>query len=314
MLAPSEYSVVSGARNRDREGRVFVNEGMSTEFHTSSLRPGLLASVALPSAALAGGVGAYLRNRVQRAQVFVPTLYPHGFWDPGSHGLPVADEWFETEDGVKLHAWWIRSRRPRGTVLYCHGNNGNITHRIGVLEQLWHMRLNVFAFDYRGYGRSEGEPSEEGLYRDVRAALDHLSGNLGQQPDSILLFGHSLGGAVAIDGALNRPVAGLVVQSSFTHIRDMTRALFPRLPLHLVARNQFRSVDKVGRLEMPKLFIHGTDDPTVPHRLGRRLFDAAVEPKEWFEIPRAGHNDVFRTGGMRYLWRLQRFARRVFRG
>lgn len=283
---------------------------MSTEVQLSSPWPARLACVALPSVAVVGSVGAYFRNRLQHSRLFVPSLYPHGVWDRGSHGLPVEDEWFETEDKVKLHAWWIRSERARGTVLYCHGNNGNITHRIGVLEQLWRMRLNVFAFDYRGYGRSEGEPSEEGLFRDVRGALDHLSGNLNQSSDSILLFGHSLGGAVAIDGALHRPVAGLVVQSSFTHIRDMTRALFPRLPLHWVARNQFKSIDKVGRLEIPKLFIHGTDDPTVPHRLGRRLFGAAAAPKEWFEVPRAGHNDVYRAGGVRYLWRLYRFTRR----
>ena len=169
--------------------------------------------------------------------------------------------------------------------------------------------MNVFAFDYRGYGRSEGEPSEDGLFRDVRAAYDQLTGPLCQLPGSVVLFGHSLGGAVAIDAALHREVAGLVVQSSFTQMRDMARTVMPWGPLGFIARNEFRSIAKVGLIEAPKLFIHGTDDPTVPLEMGRRLFEAAADPKDWYEIARGGHNDVYRQGGLRYFWRLQRFFR-----
>jgi fermentation-respiration switch protein FrsA (DUF1100 family) len=283
---------------------------VATESRSGSL-VGLLGRLALPSAAMAaGGVGAVLRNRFQHARLFAPVRYPDGIWHPQVYGLPAEDRWFETEDGVELHAWWIPHEKPRGAVLYCHGNNGNITHRIGALLELRRMKMSVFAFDYRGYGRSAGQPSEAGLFADVRAAWAHLTGSLGVPPDRVLLFGHSLGGAVAIDAAQHREVAGLVVQSSFTHVRDMTRVLFPRTPLHLVARNQFRSIDKVPALEMPKLFIHGSDDPTVPHGLGLRLFEAAAAPKEWYSIPRAGHNDVHRQGGFRYFWRLQRFTKR----
>ncbi|MDX1383069.1 MAG: alpha/beta hydrolase, partial [Thermoanaerobaculia bacterium] len=190
------------------------------------------------------------------------------------------------------------------------GNNGNVSHRIAALLDLRRLKLDVLAFDYRGYGRSEGEPTEDGVYRDVRAALDFLVDTLEVEPSRIILFGHSLGGAIAIEGARHTDVAGLVVQSSFTHIRDMVKVLYPGTPLYLIARNQFRSLDKVPELEMPKLFVHGGDDPTIPLVLGRRLFEHAAAPKEWFEVPRAGHNDVFRHGGMRYGWRMQRFVQR----
>ena len=131
--------------------------------------------------------------------------------------------------------------------------------------------------------------------------------------EEIILFGRSLGGAVAIDCALDRAAAGLVVESSFTQVRDMARASYPSLPLHLVARNQFRSIHKVGRLALPKLFIHGGADERVPPDLGRRLYDAAAEPKELYVVPDAGHNDIHRRGGFRYLRRLSRFRTRCLR-
>jgi hypothetical protein len=273
-----------------------------------------LRTLALPSLLLAaGGAGAYLRGRFQKSQVFSPQRYPNGVWQPAEFGVPAEDVFFETDDGVKLHAWWVPRKKARGTVLYCHGNSGNITNRIDAFAQFGRLHMNVFAFDYRGYGRSEGEPSEDGLFRDVRAAYDEVTGPLSQHPESVVLFGHSLGGAVAIDAALHRDVAGVVIQSSFTQIRDMARTVMPWGPLGLIARNEFRSIAKVGLIEVPKLFIHGADDPTVPLEMGRRLFEAAAEPKEWHEIARAGHNDVYRQGGLRYFWRLQRFFRKCLK-
>ena len=278
----------------------------SDSTRTRSLRP-----LALPSLLLAvGGVGAYLRNRFQDTQVFWPERYPHGSWQPATYGLKARDAFFLTKDGLRLHAWWIPRAKARGTVLYCHGNNGNITTRVSALLQLSGMGLNVFAFDYRGYGRSEGKPSEAGLFLDVEAAHDHLCGPLSQAASSIVLFGHSLGGAVAIEAARRREAAGLVVQSSFTQLRDIARSVVPWSPLGLIARNQFRSLSKVDSIAIPKLFVHGSDDPTVPVEMGRRLFERAAEPKEWLEVPRAGHHDLHRFGGLRYRWRLQRFFRR----
>ena len=174
-------------------------------------------------------------------------------------------------------------------------------HRIGVLSKLWSLEVNLFAFDYRGYGRSTGQPTEDGLYLDVRAAHEHLIREAGCRADEILLFGHSLGGAVAIDCALDRKVAGLVAQSTFTHIRDAARAVFPTLPIHLAARRQFRSIDKVAELEIPKLFIHGESDETVPLELGKRLYESASEPKDFYLVRRGGHNDLHLYGGRWYL-------------
>jgi pimeloyl-ACP methyl ester carboxylesterase len=273
-------------------------------------RRGLLWRAALPSLALAGGIGAldFLRSRFQHAQTFLPERYPNGIWQPQTYGVKAEDVFFRAEDGVELHAWWIPIRRARGTVLYCHGNAGNITSRIGIYRFLRKAKVNVLAFDYRGYGRSGGRPSEQGVFLDARAAWDFLTGELGEAPERIVLFGHSLGGAIAIDCAVHRSVAGLVAQSTFTDLREMARVRFPRIPLHLVARNQFRSFEKVSKLEVPKLFIHGTADETIPFQLGQRLFENAAAPKEWYAVPHAGHNDIVNYGGVRYLWRIARFA------
>lgn len=275
----------------------------------SESRKSRLWALALPTLALTGGVGAlgYLRSRLQHSRLFLPDRYPDGIWEPEAFGLEVEDVWFDSRDGTSLHGWWMPHKSARGTVLYCHGNTGSIAHRIGVFRHLQRLKVHLLAFDYRGYGRSGGSPSEAGLFQDVRAAYGHLVEALGQDPGEILLFGHSLGGAVAVDCALDCPVAGLVVQSSFTHVRDAAKAMFPTLPMHLAATRQFRSVDKVDRIGVPKLFIHGDCDETVPVELGRKLFEVASEPKELYIVRRAGHNDVHRFGGMRYLRRLSRF-------
>jgi len=281
---------------------------------TKSRRTRIL-NLALPTLALTGGVGAlgFLRSRLQHSRVFLPDRYPDGVWQPQVFGLAVEDLWFESQDGTPLHGWWIPRPSARGTLLYCHGNTGSIAHRIGVFRHLQRLKVNLLAFDYRGYGRSAGSPSEAGLFQDVRAAYEHLVNVIGQDPGKIILFGHSLGGAVAVDCALDCPAAGLVVQSSFTHIRDAAKALFPTLPLHLAATRQFRSIEKVDKIQIPKLFIHGDCDETVPVELGLKLHAAASEPKELYIIRRAGHNDVHRYGGMRYVRRLSRFRNRCLK-
>jgi pimeloyl-ACP methyl ester carboxylesterase len=273
-------------------------------------RGSLLWRAAVPSLAVAGGIGAldFLRPRFQHSQTFLPERYPTGLWQPETYGVVAKDVFFRTVDDVELHAWWIPIRRAKGTILYCHGNAGNITNRIGIYRFLRKARVNVLAFDYRGYGRSAGTPSEQGVFLDARAAWDYLTGEIGEAPERILLFGHSLGGAIAIDCAVHHQVAGLIAQSTFTDSREMARVRFPRVPLHLVARNQFRSFEKVSQLELPKLFIHGTADETIPFQVGQRLYENAAAPKQWYPVPYAGHNDVVRHGGVRYLWRLVRFA------
>jgi len=275
----------------------------------------LLAYSILPiAAAVATVAGHVLRSRFQHRFTFVPDRYPNGVWEPESHGVPAEDVWFFSEDGEELHGWWIPHPRARGTILYCHGNSGSIGQQLKVFADLRRLRVNLFVFDYRGYGRSSGEPSEQGVLRDVRAAYDTLVGPLGQPAAEILLFGHSLGGAVAIDCARDREVAGLIVQSSFTDTRHMAREIFPQLPVHLLARRMFRNVDKVGQLAMPKLFIHGSEDGTVPVAHGEGLFEAAAQPKELYLVERAGHNDVHRHGGGRYRRRVGKFRDRCLAG
>ncbi|MEM9406170.1 MAG: alpha/beta hydrolase [Acidobacteriota bacterium] len=267
-----------------------------------------LARATVPALVLAGVAG-MARHRFQHSQMFLPEKYPTGIWEPQTYGVPAEDVWFESSDGVQLHGWWIPFKRARGTVLYCHGNAGNITNRIGVYRFLRRLRLNVLTYDYRGYGRSDGAPSEKGLYLDAQAAHDFLTESVGESNERIVLFGHSLGGAVAIDLATQREAAGLVVQSSFTDLREMAKVRFRSLPMHLITRNHFRSLSKVPTIDIPKLFIHGTQDETIPFAVGQSLYEAAAEPKEWFPIEHAGHNDVYRFGGVRYLWKLVRFCR-----
>lgn len=268
-----------------------------------------LLAYSLPSVAAALGVGAghLLRSRLERRHTFLPGRYPSGVWDPQRYGLPAEDVWFFAADGEELHGWWIPHPKARGTVLYCHGNSGSIGEQVLVLAELRKLKMNVFAFDYRGYGRSAGRPSRAGVLMDARAAHDQLTGALEQTPESVLLFGHSLGGAIAIDCAVHRRVAGLIVQSSFVDTRQMARELYPRVPMHWIARRHFRSIDKVASLDLPKLFVHGDADGTVPLSHGQRLFEAASDPKELFIVPRAGHNDVHRHGGSKYTRRLARF-------
>lgn len=263
----------------------------------------------LPSLALAGTVGMLelLRNRFQHNHTFFPSKYPTGVWDPSVYGLGVDDVWFESEDGTALHGWWMTHPKATATVVFCHGNSGSIGDLVGLYPKLLRLKINLFVFDYRGYGRSAGQPSEAGLFSDVRAALDFVNGEKGVDWPEIVLFGHSLGGAVATDGALHRPVAGLVVQASFTQTKDMARIVYPNLPVHVFTRNQFRSIEKVTQLAMPKLFIHGTEDGTIPFEIGERLYAAAAEPKAWYEVPRAGHNDLERHGRVCYFRRLRRF-------
>jgi fermentation-respiration switch protein FrsA (DUF1100 family) len=267
----------------------------------------------LPLVAAAGAFGALevARSRFQHRRLFAPQRYPEGTWQPRSRGLAVEDCWFKTSEGHRLHGWWLphphHDPQSQATILYCHGNSGSLGLGIDVLQHFRALRTNLFAFDYRGYGRSDGKPSETGLFQDVRAAFRFLVEEMGLAARSIVIFGHSLGGAVAVDAARELPVAGLVVQASFTDVREMARTLFPRLPMHWVARNQFRTIDKITAVSCPKLFIHGTRDETVPFSMGRDLYRKARKPKQRLVVPRGGHNDLHLRGGVTYLRTLQRF-------
>lgn len=274
----------------------------------------LFLRFAVPPLALIGAVGALelFRRRFESGRLFLPTRYPDGSWDPQAEGVVHEDVYFPSTDRTRLHGWWLEHPEAKTTLIYCHGNRGSIADRLRIFRQLLRIKANVFAFDYRGYGRSTGTPSERGLYADVRAAIDLLT-ERGHPLESLVLFGHSMGGAVAIDGAWHRAVGGLVVQSSFTQLKDMARHRYPDLPMHWITSNNFRSIEKVPYLEMPKLFVHGTADEVVPYHHGEELFRAAAEPKTFLRVPDAGHHDVPDKGGLRYFHRLVRFRRELER-
>jgi hypothetical protein len=191
--------------------------------------------------------------------------------------------------------------------LFFHGNAGNITDRYDMILRLMTLPVRVFIIDYRGYGKSEGRPSEGGLYLDAKAAWHYLVSKRVVDPSQIILFGKSLGGAVAIDLATHVEAAGLIVQSSFTSIPDMAKRLIPILPKFLI-RTRMDSVSKIARVSCPKLFIHSPADEIVPYALGRRLFQTAAEPKAFYDVSGAPHNETYRVGGEAYLDVLRRFV------
>ena len=194
----------------------------------------------------------------------------------------------------------------RATLLYLHGNGGNISHRYEFINELVQLPVNVLIIDYRGYGKSEGRPSEAGLYMDARAAWDYLTKERAVPASRIVIFGKSLGGAVAVELATKVEACGLVVQSSFTSVADMAGEVLPFVPRFLI-RTKMDSLSKIASVSSPKLFIHSQADEIVPYRLGRRLFDAARPPKQFYEVKGAPHNLTNTIGGAPYYEALRTF-------
>jgi uncharacterized protein len=195
-----------------------------------------------------------------------------------------------TADGVKIGAWYIPADQAAGTVLFCHGNAENISGGIETISLLHKLGVNVLAFDYRGYGRSGGEPSEQGTYRDAESAWGYLVGKLGQPPGRIVVHGRSLGGAVASHLARDRAPAGLIVESSFTSVPDMGMRLYPMFPVRLLSKFQFATEEYLAGVKCPVLVIHSPQDDIVPFEMGRRNFAAAHAPKQFVEIS-GSHNE-----------------------
>jgi fermentation-respiration switch protein FrsA (DUF1100 family) len=256
--------------------------------------------------------------------IYFPAKYPEGAWQrepprarEGQIVAHVEDVQLTTADGVRLHGWYCTPRigraggaleavETRATLLYLHGNGGNISHRYDFINELVRLPVNVFIIDYRGYGKSEGSPSEEGLYTDARAAWDYLTTTRGTPAARVVVFGKSLGGAVAIDLATKVEACGLVVQSSFTSVADMAAEVMPFVPRFLI-RTKMDSLSKIANVSSPKLFIHSQADEIVPYRLGRRLFDAARAPKQFYEVKGAPHNLTSDIGGAPYYEALRAF-------
>jgi uncharacterized protein len=232
---------------------------------------------------------------------------------PRLKGLSYREVDFTAADGVKLHGWFIPAAPDRGVVLFCHGNAGNISHRLESIELFHQLGLSTFIFDYRGYGRSRGRPSEAGTYRDAEAAWMRLVNEDNIPPSRIIVFGRSLGGAVAAWLAQHQTPAALILESTFTSIPDIGAEAYPFLPVRLMSRFRYNTVDYVGRVSVPLLIVHSRDDEMIPVAHGRRLFDAAREPKEFLEI-RGSHNDGFLASGALYRQGLEVFLGKYLRG
>ncbi len=243
--------------------------------------------------------------------IYFPEKYPKGAYDQASSIPNLRDCWVTTEDRVKLHGWFAPAESARATLVISHGNGGNISHRYLLMRSLLHHKFNVLMYDYRGYGRSEGTPGEEGIYKDGRAFFDYVLTLPGVNPGRIILWGTSLGGAVATEVATQRPAAGLILESTFSSGKDVARILYPFLPVGLFMQSEFNSIDKIKTLHLPVLVMHGSHDEILPIALGRRLFAAANDPKEFYEIAGAGHNDTFFVGGEEYFDRIHRFTSRI---
>ena len=225
----------------------------------------------------------------EQRQVFVPSRTMEQM--PDAIGLDYEDIDFIAEDGVRLHGWWIPHPQARGTVLYCHGNGNNISSRIQLAADLRRYGLNVFLFDYRGYGQSRGWPSEKGVYRDARAAFEVVRARYedAEQPP-VVAYGASLGGPIAAQLALDKPVKGLVIEASFPSTLAMGQALYPWLPTRGIMRYRFDTEAKLAQSEVPKLLANSREDDLVPYELGVRLYEAARPPKEWVEL-RGPHDE-----------------------
>lgn len=236
---------------------------------------------------------------------------------PADYGLPSEELRLEAEDGVRLHGWWIRGlgreEDDRLAVLFFHGNAGNISHRLERSKLLAErFGLDILLLDYRGYGHSKGRPSEAGLYRDARAAYQEAV-RRGFSSDRILLFGESLGCAVAVQLATEKPVAGLVLETPFLSVPALARKYYPIVP-GFVIRTRFDSEKKIAGITAPKLFIQAENDEIVPGSHARRLHELALTPKELYRIPGARHNDTYAVGGEEYLRAWGRFLRSISTG
>lgn len=247
-----------------------------------------MIAAALIAAALAG---AYAWSRwFEWRHAFRPDRTLEG--DPSSAGLAYETVEFMAADGCRLHGWWIPHPAARGTILYCHGNAGNIGTRVDLAARLHGLGVNVLLFDYRGYGKSRGIPGERGLYLDAAAAYEVARARHGDaEIPPVLVYGASLGGPVAAEVAATKPVAGLVLECTFTSAIELGRIWYPRLPVGLIARYRFDTLGKLASVRAPVLVAHSPEDRLIPFALGKALFEAAGEPKT-FVVLQGDHDEA----------------------
>lgn len=246
---------------------------------------------------------------LQSKMVYVPTreLYR----TPKNIDLDYDEIRLITADGVNLSAWYIPASNSRGAVLFCHGNAGNISHRLDSIRIFHELDLDVLIFDYRGYGQSDGNPSEKGTYLDVQSSWDYLVKSKKIPPHKIILFGRSLGGAVATEMAIRNNAGVLIVESGFISVPALATRYFPFFPVRYISRFNYSTIDKVDKIGIPKLFIHSRDDDIIPYHHGKALYEKAAHPKDFLEI-QGDHNEGFLLSGNHYIEGLDNFISKYF--
>ncbi len=225
---------------------------------------------------------------------------------PADDGMEYEDVWLETEDGEEIHGWFVKAEQPRGTLLFFHGNAGNIADRLSSIEQFIELNMNVLIIDYRGYGQSSGTPHEDGLYKDARAAWNYLTQEREIPFFDIVIFGRSLGGAVAARLAYEERAAGLILESTFTSLKAMGASAYPWLPVRWLLREEYDTLSLIEHLDLPIMIAHSPEDEIVPYRQGEQLYNAADQPKEWLEM-HGGHGFGWMATGQHYLNRMDEF-------
>ncbi len=233
----------------------------------------------------------------EKKNIFYPTRRI-GF-TPNIIGLEFEDIYFRSSDGVKLNGWWIPAKNPRATLLFCHGNAGNIGDRLELIGLFNEMDLDIFIFDYRGFGKSKRFPNEQGTYLDALAAYNFLMQAKGVAEDKVILFGKSLGGNIAIDLATRIKAAVLISDSAFTSTVAVGKEIYPFLPIRLFVTQRYDAISKIGMAKLPKLIIHSKEDEIIPFHHGAELYEAASEPKEFF-VMEGTHNEAFFTFRSKY--------------
>lgn len=276
-----------------------------------SRRPASVTLVLAGGLLAASAEGARLLFR--NLNLFRPSRKPAASWDPTDYGIDpalVRQIEFESADGHILHGWYCLSTTPVASLLFCHGNKGNMTDSAPAIPALLAAGLNIFSFDYRGYGRSSGLPTVSGLIEDAIAAADEHE-KLRPRDVPSILYGYSLGGAVALQLSRRWHFDGLVLQSTFTNLRDMARHRYPSMPIHHVAGGEFDNVDAVRRAALPTVVVHGTDDKTVPSWMGRALFEASAHGRELVLIDGGAHTNLFALDAARVVDSIRRLALRI---
>jgi hypothetical protein len=250
------------------------------------------------------------RRAFRQTRLLCPERKPLISWNPEDYGirrLRVEEVWFESGDGEMLYGWYCRAKKPIASAVFCHGNTGNLTNVASIIPHLLDGEVNVFMFDYRGYGRSSGRASLTGVIIDALAAA-RFHDKIRPKHVPSILYGYSLGGAIAAQLIGRFPFDGLILQSTFTTLPHITRAAYPRLPLHLISGRLFDTLSIIRKLEIPLLILHGSEDEVCPPWMAHALYDACSGSRRIYLVDGGLHKDLYLRDPDTMVWAVNRFA------